>query len=357
MKIAYYAHVNDARRSGVLLKIAGQVREWRAAGHEVRLFVLTRDADDPWTEAAGDVAIRRYASALSRIRAVAALVEAVRAYGPRLVYLRWELFYPPMIRFPGRAPLVLEINTDDKGEDAWAGRGRRAYQALTRWILMRMAQGFVFVTTELGNSRSFAGFRARRRVVTNGVDLAAYPVLPPATGSEPRLVFVGTAGQPWHGVDKLLRFAPLRPDWRFDIVGMDYDIMDPGAVVPPNVAFHGALDRAGVVDMVSRADVGVGTLALHRKSMDEACPLKVRAYLAMGLPVLYGCADPDLDGLGTYVLRIPNTETNLTDAIDAIDAFVTRSRGVRVPREAVAHIDVRVKEGQRLALFDDLVRQ
>lgn len=357
MQIAYYAHVNDARRSGVLLKIAGQIREWRAAGHDVRLFVLTRDTDDPWTEAIGDVVIARYAGALARIRAVATLVGAIRAYKPKLVYMRWELFYPPLVLLPVRVPLVLEINTDDKGEDAWAGRGRRAYQMLTRWILMRKARAFVFVTSELSKSESFKGFKARHRVVTNGVDLDAYPILPAATGSEPRLVFVGTAGQPWHGVDKLLKFAPLRPDWQFDIVGMDSDIMDPDAAVPPNLVFHGALDRAGVVEKLAAADVGIGTLALHRKAMDEACPLKVREYLAMGLPVLYGYEDPDADGLSPYTLRIPNTETNLTDAIDAIDAFVTRSRGVRIPREAVAHIDIRVKEEQRMALFDELVRK
>ena len=356
MQIAYYAHVNDARRSGVLLKISGQIREWRAAGHDVRLFILTRDADDPWTAAVGDVAIRRYAGPVARIRSVASLVSAIRRYRPNLVYLRWELFYPPLLLLPWRVPLVLEINTDDKGEDAWAGRGRRAYQMLTRWILMRKARAFVFVTSELSNSASFTGFRARHRVVTNGVDLGAYPILPAAADPEPRLVFVGSAGQPWHGVDKLMRLASLRPDWRFEIVGMDSDIMDPDAAVPPNLVFHGALDRAGVVEMLAKADVGVGTLALHRKAMDEACPLKVREYLAMGLPILYGYEDPDADDLGRYVLRIPNTETNVIDALDAIDAFVTGSRGVRVPREAVAHIDVKVKEGQRLALFDELVR-
>ena len=57
----------------------------------------------------------------------------------------------------------------------------------------------------------------------------------------------------------------------------------------------------------------------------------------------------------------PAVRTHLADlgeaigALDAIDDFVTRSRGVRVPRSAVAHIDVAVKEGQRLALFDELV--
>lgn len=354
MRIAYFAHVNSARRSGVLQKVAGQTDQWRAAGHDVRAFILTRDGDDPWTERVGNVVIRRYAGPLARIKALIRLVEAVRAFRPDLVYLRWDLFYPPMLRFPRRAPLVVEINTDDIAESAIGSGLRPRYNGLTRGVLLRRARALVFVTSELSQKPGFAGYRAIHRVVTNGIELAAYPSLPAVEGPAPRLAFVGTAGQPWHGLDKLVELAYRRPDWRFDIIGMDSDAWAIQAP-PSNVVWHGALDRAGVVEVLATADVGVGTLALHRKSMNEACPLKVREYLAVGLPILYGYTDPDADDLGRYALRIENTETNVIDALDAIDAFVTRSRGVRVPRSAVGHLDVAVKEGQRLALFDELV--
>lgn len=360
MQIAYLAHVNAARRSGVLPKIADQIARWRTAGHTVRLFVATRDADDPWSERAGDVVVRRYAGPLSRLRAMTGLVEGIRAFRPDLVYLRWDLFYPPMLRLPRRAPLVVELNTDDEAESALGSRLRATYNRWTRGLLLGRARAFVFVSSELSAKPSFARFKALHRVVTNGVDLAAYPSLPAVEGPNPRLAFVGTAWQPWHGVDKLVALAARRPDWRFDIMGMDAESGLPGVppdAVPSNVTWHGAIERDRVVEVLANADIGVGTLALHRKSMSEACPLKVREYLAVGLPILYGYRDPDADDLGSYVLRIDNTETNVIDAGDAIDDFVTRSRGVRVPRSAVGHIDVAVKEGQRLALFDELVRR
>lgn len=354
MRIAYFAHVNSARRSGVLHKVAGQIDQWRVAGHDVRAFVLTRDEDDVWPERVGDAHVRRYAGPLSRIKALIRLVEALRAFHPDLVYLRWDLFYPPMLRFPRRTPLVVEVNTDDVAESAIGSRIRSTYNRLTRGLLLGRAQALVFVTSELSAKPSFARFNAPHRVVTNGIDLAAYPSLPAVESRTPRLAFVGTAGQPWHGLDKLVELAYRRPDWRFDIIGMTTDAWATQAP-PPNVAWHGALDRAQVVEVLATADVGVGTLALHRKSMAEACPLKVREYLAVGLPILYGYSDPDADDLGHYALRIGNTETNVIDALDAIDDFVTRSRGVRVPRSAVGHLDVAVKEGQRMALFDELV--
>jgi hypothetical protein len=108
---------------------------------------------------------------------------------------------------------------------------------------------------------------------------------------------------------------------------------------------------------LARADVGIGTLALHRKQLHEASPLKVREYLAVGLPVLYAYEDPDADVLGKGVLRIANSETNVDDEIDRVDAFVQAARGQRIPREAVAHIDYTAKEGQRLELFERLIAE
>ena len=251
---------------------------------------------------------------------------------------------------PGTAPLIAEVNTDDLAENALGSRPRALYNRLTRGLILRRVAALVFVTSELAERPAFQRASVRHAVITNGVDLADYPVLDPPTGGPPRLVFVGTGDVAWHGVDKVGRLAALRPDWQFDIVG----VARPAAFDVPNVTWHPSLDRPRLLEVMARADVGIGTLALHRKDLDEGSPLKVREYLAVGLPVLYGYHDPDADDLGPYVLRIDNTETSIDDAIDRIDAFVCGARGMRVPRASVAHIDAAVKEGQRLALFADV---
>jgi glycosyltransferase involved in cell wall biosynthesis len=278
------------------------------------------------------------------------VVRAVRGFDPELVYMRGQLFYPPMLWLPAGAPLVVEVNTDDLKENELSSRIRAIYNARTRTFLLRRASALIFVTAELSHLPSFNRLPAPRSVISNGIDLGAYPQLPAGAQGSPRLVFVGTGDAPWHGVDKLCMLATIRTDWQIDIVGM----RNPRAVSHPNITWHGPLERGDVLPILARADVGIGTLALHRKSMEEASSLKVREYLAVGLPVIYGCSDPDADGLGPYVLRIANTETNVIDEIDRIDAFVQASRGVRVPRNRVAHIDVAQKEQQRLALFEDL---
>jgi glycosyltransferase involved in cell wall biosynthesis len=263
------------------------------------------------------------------------------------------MFYPPMFWFPRGAALAAEVNSDDVREYALGSHGRARYNSATRRFLLGRARALVFVTDELSASQSFRSFRGRHRVVTNGIRLDEYPVLPAPDNERPRLAFVGTAGQPWHGIDKLVRLAAMRPDWQFDLVGMERTTLDG----PPNVTWHGQLERPDVLAVLARADVGVGTLALHRKSMSEACSLKVREYLAVGLPVMYAYRDPDADSLGPYSLRISNTETNVEDDLERIDAFVAASRGVRVPRAGIGHIDMACKEAERLALFEELARR
>ena len=351
MRIAYVAHVSGAPQSGVFHKIVAQVGQWRAAGHVARVFLLTQDDPVPWTRHMGDVLVCRYDGAASRIASVTRLVSAVRQFHPTLFYVRRDLFYPQMLWLP-RVPLVIEVNADDLNEYEFGRRTRALYNARTRGIMLRRAGALVFATAELSARPSFRGYRATHAVVTNGIDLDAYPELPAPTDGPRRLAFVGHAGQRWHGVDKVLTLARLRSAWRFDIVGM----RDEGVDAPPNVRWHGSLDRPAVLGVLAQADVGIGTLALHRDALDEACPLKVREYLAVGLPVIYGYSDPDVDRLDPYVLRIANSESNVMDALPRIDAFLERSRGLRVPRASVSHLDVACKEEQRLALFDVVAR-
>jgi Glycosyl transferases group 1 len=350
MRIAYFAHVNGGSRSGVFHKIAGQAEQWRTEGHIVRVFVLTRDDAAHWQRALGDALVCRYDRVLSRMTAMTKLVRAMRRFHPKVVYLRQDLFYPQMLCFPAHAALIVEVNTDDLYEYALGRRIRAFYNARTRDIMLRRARGLVFVTAELSLRPTFRNYPGRHCVVTNSIRLEAYPTFPAPASEHPRLVFIGTAGQPWHGVDKLVTLAVMRRDWRFDIVGM----RDETHSSPPNIDWHGPLERAEALGVLAHADVGVGTLALHRLSMNEACSLKVREYLAVGLPVLYANRDADADGLDPYTLRIANTESNVVDELRRIEAFVERSRGLRVSRSSVAHIDLAEKERQRLALFEDL---
>lgn len=347
MRIAYVCHWNLDGEDGVSKKVETQARTWRDAGHEVTVFTLAPGQ-------AGDRAVIRAFPYGDRRAATRALVRAVREARPDAVYLRYDLFLPSVWSLARNVPTVVEVNSDDRAEARnWRGPVARAYNELNRRVLLGRAAGIVYVTRELATSPSFAPFRDRRHaVVANGIVLGPEPA-PARPGARTRAVFLGSARQPWHGVDKLARLAAALPDVDVDVVGYTPDqLRAAGAELPSNLRVHGWLTRAEYEPLLTDADLGVGTLALHRKGMREAAPLKVREYLAAGLPIVIGYDDVDLAASGDpwWLLRVPNTDADVDPTRFA--EFAASVRGRRVPQDEIRPlISVEAKERARLELL------
>jgi hypothetical protein len=103
-------------------------------------------------------------------------------------------------------------------------------------------------------------------------------------------------------------------------------------------------------------DLAISTLALHRKGMKEACPLKTRECLAYGLPMVLPYVDTDLKDLDAdSLLKIPNKEDNIQTHGQAIRDFAYRMRGKRVDREMITSIDQVSKEAERIRFFEEII--
>lgn len=352
MRIAYVFHWNEGAESGVSKKARAHARLWEEAGHQVALFLLSRqqatgglggDVSPPMETAA------YYRGAIDRFSAARRLAAEVRRWNPDVVYHRFDLYYSALAELGRFYPLVLEVNTDDYWEYRLGARHRYWYNRLTRKKLLRSASGTVYVTHELADRPHFARYHLRSLILGNGIELSRFDPTPAPRNAYPRAVFMGTSGQPWHGVDKIVWLAEQLPTWHFDLIGPKR--VDLGESFPANVSVHGHLDQETYSRVLARADVAIGTLALHRKQMNEACPLKVREYLAYGLPVIIGYADTDFPGVVPHLLQLPNVETNVEDGVSAIQAFVHEWMGRRVPRTAIAHLDSHLKERERLSFL------
>jgi hypothetical protein len=349
MRIAYVCYVEAYRDDGVLRKIRSQVGHWRAAGHAVDLLCLSRAAAGaPAIEAS----VFPFGSPVERVGATLALARAAARLRPDVVYLRYDMFLPPPLRLVRRIPTVIEVNTDDQAELALRSRGAAAYNRVNRTLLLRSAAGIVCVTHELAESPGIARFGRPVAVVANGVEPPP-AVLPPPAGDGPaRAAFIGTPGLAWHGFDKLLWLARERPDLAFDLIGPT--AADLGGGLPANVTAHGFLGREDYQQVLARADVAFGTLALDRKRMHEACPLKVRECLLYGLPMILGYRDTDfVDERPWFLLELPAREDNVRAHVGEIGAFVERVRGRRVARDEVeGRLSAEAKERQRLAFLE-----
>ncbi|MCW3849350.1 glycosyltransferase [Sphingomonas sp. LB-2] len=345
MRIAYLTEWPPYAESGVLRKMVGQIAAWRAAGHDAEIFTVVPPRDAPtapgfaehgrvigsFTQAQLDRYPKARLGFLNKIVSVPKLRAALKAFAPDIVYYRQNgPWYPGLGSILRAWPSVAEINTYEGAENAlWGGTFRR-FQEATRRRVLGSVGGFVCMTQEIADHEAWA----KKPAAIIGNPLWADPLDPVPTGnSEPEFVFTGspmTLGTDanWHGVDKLFPLAAAMPKSRFNIAGMEAKDF-PGA--PANMAFHGMLDAAALSTLYARCDIGFGTLALHRKTMEEACPLKVRDYLMHRLAVVIGYREAQAElNTAPYVLPIGNAEDNVAANIGRIIAFAREWTNRRV---------------------------
>lgn len=369
MRILYLVSEDLNSHPGLHEKINNQLAEWSRHGHECFLAnCLTQKLYDPrgkvLAQAADlpkhSVTLGRFAKLLSlraQYRYVQQLLAAIR---PDLTYARY-LFPAPGLRniLKKAGTLILEINSDDKTEYFLKHRSTGWYNLAFRYQLLSAANGFVFVTNELARSKSFPQGGRGRVVIGNGMHVNKLPFVPETGNRVPQICFIGSPRQAWHGVDKLLALVEGCPDFVFHVIGpSEAECLELWyGRRPENVCFHGHVSGVTADSLLAGMDVGISTLALHRIQMHEACPLKTRKYLALGLPFISAYDDPDVDSDCKFVLRLPNTELNVLKFQSEIRQFVLRAYGDSSLRRsvrdyAVHRIDVVAKEMGRLNFFE-----
>lgn len=348
VRIAYLLAWRGGNRTGPFKKIEEQTRTWRRLGHDVRLFVVTSpEAVDDWASLsqAGNV-LGASSSMLSGLRARRDMLRCVREWAPDAIYLRLGLSYPGLTRLTKEIPTVAEVNGDERVIARESSRLKYWWARVSRGRLLGQLRGLVFVSGELARSHAFGALDIPRVVVPNGIELDAFPQLPPNRSGHVGLMMLGHPDSPWHGTDKLVPLARTFPGWRFHLVGPR--TTDIGQDAPSNMTLHDELSADEYQEIMAACDVGIGTLAMHRIGGEENPALKVREYLARGLAVIVGCHDPDFPDRPPFLLQLPNTQNNVINNTKEIQRFVELWHGKRVNRTDVARLDVSLKEPIRL---------
>jgi hypothetical protein len=360
MRIAYVSlHWPRTLISGVGKKIVRQISEWVAAGHEVQFFMhsVRCDADSPLV--AGEYFFYpeggRLKGEWERMLAARRLLDAVRLYQPDMIYLRYGMYVYPIHRLASIAPLVEEITTNDLIQHEGLGTIFSIYNRLTRRIILRRTSGLVCLSNELASSPSNAVFQKPTRVIGDGIDMENIQPLPAPNNLRPQLVFIGSPGSLWQGVDKLPFLAQTFPDIDIHVIG--YDHIDGINLLPENMKLYGYLKTEEYKKILAGMDCAIGSLGLHRINLNESSPLKTRECLALGLPMILPYKDTDLDDLECdFLLKISNKEDNIRTHAQVIHDFAYQMRGRRVDRNSVAHLDQMGKELARTAFFKELLK-
>ena len=155
----------------------------------------------------------------------------------------------------------------------------------SRWL--KNVHGIISVTDEISCYQ-------KKRMKESGKPAFLYPngILFPEEvrccdrrGQIPEILFVASEFKAWNGLDLLLEsVSNSKKQFVLHLVGQVRTTDLERASSDSRVRIHGYLSTSEIAKLAEQCWVGLSTLALCRKGMEQACPLKVREYLLHGLP-------------------------------------------------------------------------
>ena len=166
-----------------------------------------------------------------------------------------------------------------------------------------------------------------------------------------RLAFVASEFAPWQGLNELVEaVTSTSGDFALDVVGALSETQRRLCARDTRIVAHGLVNGDQLSAILAGASAGIAALRADGKGLTQACSLKVRDYLAAGVPVVSGHDD-------VFPGDFPYYRRTGTD-IDAILAAAHEWRSVdraTVREAARPHIDkvelVRRLHGELVAAF------
>ena len=170
--------------------------------------------------------------------------------------------------------------------------------------------------------------------IVNGVDVEAFAPHQPNPSDSAVCLLALASMSGWHGYDRILRsLAAYEGDAevRIEFAGGDGDgslaawqALATELGLEDRVTFHGPLYGAALDQLIARCDVGVGSLGMFRFGLSQGMTLKLREYMARGLPFLSAVEDPALPADTDFALRVPNDDTPID--MNAVVAFARHAK-------------------------------
>ena len=249
------------------------------------------------------------------------------------VVTRWTIPSPTFLNVVRRQPVFTEHHSKELEEIAL----HRGLKPFVRRILekkygpriLRATHGIIGVTDEIRRYElNRAGCKQPSMVLPNGISLEGIPFKPPSVfdGKSLQLAFVSSQFAPWHGLDRLLEglrsWQGNSPRLTLHLIGRLTPAQETAIQrmsLAEKVRIHGVLYSNDLDKVLADCHLAIGSLALHRNGLREACVLKVREYTARGLPFVIAYDDPDLPAGLPWVLKIPADESPVE--IDALVNF------------------------------------
>ena len=263
-------------------------------------------------------------------------------YSYDFIYLRHPFFDPQLDRslrwikrqFP-EMKIILEINTYpyDAEPKRWLHRISLKMDQFYR----KKAHQYIDRIVDYGQKDNI--WNIPTIPIRNGIDLDAVKKKQNREAKSKDVISMIAVGNwsYWHGLDRLIQGVKKyngKRKVRLTIVGegpekehlmnlsRDIHLEEDIRFLP--ATFGKELDR-----LFDEADLGIGTLGLHRKDVELDSSLKHREYCARGLPFILSSKDPDFSASLSFVHYVSNNDSALD--IDLLLSWFEKSdkKGVR----------------------------
>jgi glycosyltransferase involved in cell wall biosynthesis len=196
-----------------------------------------------------------------------------------------------------KKPILLVHHTLEVPEllmnNTMSGRLKAIIESALGRLSIRRSWGIVGVTREIiSYEQERAGVQGNPAFLyPNGIAWKDWELLD-RRGASPEILFVASYFEEWHGLDCLLEsIENNKAEFVLHIIGGLSSYQASLIRNDPRIIIHGHKSIKEIEEISGSCWLGLSSFALERKSMREACTLKVREYLALGLPVYAGHVD------------------------------------------------------------------
>ena len=327
----FYCRVNrdDKANSGVIKKCIGQVEGLRALGWKVDMVWLCND---------GVLMNERliykfkYPIQLHSLRTYfiyfiqwhSILKRHLDFQKYQMVYARYELSHRSLISFFKTIKLenpslkiILEIPTYPYHKEL-KGLIRKAQLLVDVAFRSKLKRYVDFIVT-YGEQKKIFGVQAlpsRNRINIKNVPTTRSVL----QNNEIRLIAVGY-WRFWHGLDRLIEGIANYYDEQSPSTTVSLHIIGEGEELKKLkdlcseyqlekwVKFSPPISEKGLDNLFNEADIGIGSLGLHRIGLQTATPLKHREYCARNLPFILSTPDLDFTEQLAWVYYFPANES------------------------------------------------
>jgi hypothetical protein len=371
MKILFAMNI-VGKKTGVPEKVHTMISTLESMGHSVKFLPLAEVEPENervfekyyFTDKVTDLKKQK---GFARIFMIARMV---RQSDIEIVYYRLDLTLSNIIGlFLSGKKIVTEHNTIESKEIASLRKkndpATERYYFIEKYfgfIFRQLTSGIVGVTDQiLRHEQNIAITEKPGLVLTNSIDTGRYPRFKSNQKASKRIAFVGLA-KLWQGIDKIYNLMgdPLMADFKLIIIGdADANELQCGRAVPENIEFCGPLFGEELITKLLSCDIAIGSLAVYRKGIQQACPIKVRLYLALGLPVMIGYDDPDLPSGVSFVFSVPNNDEKISakefvEFYNKVTSVAELNLSIR--KFATDNLDTKVKMKELVSFFEQVLK-